>query len=182
MTDQNHASARVTVDAAVFQYDRSRHILRLLLVERLYPPCQGDWALPGGFLDADDQSLTAAVSRELSEETSLHLLQSRFFSCGAYGDIGRDPRGRTVTAAYVALVSESEAKLAKAASDARALEFFDLDKLPALAFDHGAIVQSALLAMVLRLGSRFQMDNLVPESIYSDLDSAVDLATSLILS
>ncbi len=176
-----HAKARVTVDAALFHYDRKMHALKVLLVERLNPPCQGAWALPGGFLDEDDQSLEQAACRELMEETSITLPQSRFFSCGSFGDIGRDPRGRTITAAYVALISSDEASTASAASDARSLSFFNIADLPELAFDHGAIIQAALLTLVLRLGSRFQIDNLVPESLFADLDSAVDLATGLIL-
>ncbi len=179
MSESKIAAARVTVDAVVFKYQR--HCLQVLLVERLNPPCQGSWALPGGFLDEDDISLEQATGRELAEETSISLPQSRFFSCGSFGDIGRDPRGRTITAAYVAVISEAEAATASAASDARTVAFFNVAELPALAFDHGAIIQAALLTLVLRLGSRFQIDNLVPETLFADLDSAVDLATNLIL-
>jgi 8-oxo-dGTP diphosphatase len=181
MTDDKHASARVTVDAVILHYDSKRQMLRLLLIERSNPPYQNSWALPGGFLDEDDSTLTVATRRELLEETGMDIAPERFFTCGSFGDLGRDPRGRTVTGAYVALVTESEATSVKAGSDARSVSFFDLNDLPALAFDHGDIIHSALLHMVLRLGSRFEMDNLVPEALLRDLDDAVEVATQLLL-
>lgn len=181
-TEGRHANARVTVDAVVLHYEAKRQMLRLLLIERSNPPYQGAWALPGGFLDEDDKTLPIATRRELLEETGLDIDPKRFFSCGTFGDIGRDPRGRTVTGAYVALVAEDEAQQVKAGSDARAVQFFDLNDLPELAFDHGQVIHSALLHMVLRLGSRFEMDNLVAENLLRDLDEAVEVATTLLLS
>ena len=104
---------------------------RVLLVERAHPP--HGWALPGGFVDPGER-LDTAVRREAAEETGLELAD--LFQFATYSDPGRDPRGHTVSAVYVARpVGE-----ARAASDAAHLDWFALDALPETAFDHGKIL------------------------------------------
>src|SRR5512143_988538 len=85
----------VTVDAAVFVCVKGK--AKLLLVQRKQEPYQGSWALPGGFVEIDED-LPQAAARELAEETGLQdvpLEQLRTF-----GQPGRDPRGRTITVVY----------------------------------------------------------------------------------
>lgn len=142
----------VTTDMVVLLYDRSQK-LNVLLIERRFPPHQGSWALPGGFLDDTDISLEAGALRELQEETAIILPRERIFSCGSYGDINRDPRSRTVTAAYCALITTEEAQAAQAGDDAGKLAFFPIDSLSTmnLAFDHRLIIDNALTETKLRL-------------------------------
>jgi len=129
----------LTVDCVIFGLDES-HQLKVLLIERKHDPFAGQWALPGGFVDMDEPLETAAL-RELEEETGMkEVFIEQLYTFGAPD---RDPRGRVVSVAYYALVNLSEHPV-KAASDARKVEWFYLDGLPALAFDHARILRAAV--------------------------------------
>lgn len=108
----------------------------VVLIERANPPL--GWAIPGGFVDVGERVEAAAV-REMREEVCLDVALTRLL--GVYSDPRRDLRGHTVTAVYVA-----EARgLPVAADDARAVQVFDVDDLPAqLAFDHGLVLDDYL--------------------------------------
>lgn len=113
--------------------------LRVLLIERKNAPFKGHWALPGGFVNADE-SLERAAARELEEETG--LTGARMEQLRAYGDPGRDPRGHTISIVYVAFLP-AEA-LVKAGDDAANAEWHSFRALPeALAFDHARILRHA---------------------------------------
>ncbi len=127
----------VTVDLVVFTVKDGA--LSALLVKRRHPPFRGRWAIPGGFVEADE-GLEEAARRELAEETgvdSLYLEQLYTF-----GEPKRDPRGRIVSVAYFALL-DWKAVAVRAASDAKEARWFPVDAMPKLAFDHAAIVAYA---------------------------------------
>ena len=128
----------VTVDVALFV--PAGLTLQVLLIQRRQKPFKGAWALPGGFLDLHEELETAA-RRELYEETGLRI--GKLLELGAFGAVGRDPRGRTISVAYIAL-HPGKPLSAKAGDDAAAVAWFRCDDLPALAFDHGAILEQAL--------------------------------------
>lgn len=128
----------LTVDCAAFAFDGNG--LELLLIQRAHAPFEGAWALPGGFVDANER-LEDAARRELAEETGVTGLDLE--QCGAFGDPGRDPRGHTVSVVFVSLVPRA-AHEPRAASDARAARWFSTSHLPSLAFDHDRIVTAAL--------------------------------------
>jgi len=136
----DHPRPSVTVDAVCLRWVEGRR--QVGLVRRGKAPFQGCWALPGGFVEIDED-LPAAVLRELKEETG--LVPGFIEQFRAFGEPGRDPRGRTISLAYLALVKASAA--AAAADDAEAFEWFDLEKLPELAFDHNLIIDQAQRAL-----------------------------------
>ena len=136
----------VTVDAVIFAIDHEktgREQTKVLLIQRAHQPFQGMWALPGGFVEIDEE-LRDAAERELFEETGLTNVE--LTELGVFGKIGRDPRGRTITIAYQGIISITEGKKAKAADDAARAEWFHIDRLPKLAFDHNEIIQKAVSA------------------------------------
>lgn len=129
----------LTVDAVVFSYD-AQHELSVLLIQRNNEPFKGTWAIPGGFVD-DGEKLEDAVKRELLEETGVVLNNLKQFH--TFGDPDRDPRKRIVSVAYYTLVDKSTIKI-KAADDAADAQWFKINSLPVLAFDHAKILDMAI--------------------------------------
>lgn len=112
---------------------------KVLLIERGHDPYEGCWAFPGGFMDMDETTEQCAI-RELKEETGLEL--DSMIQIGAYSKVDRDPRGRTITVAYLAVVDRPLAVIAQ--DDAAKADWFEIDNLPALAFDHDEIIADAI--------------------------------------
>jgi len=110
---------------------------QLLLVRRGGGPFVGRWALPGGFVEEWEPPVSAAA-RELGEETGVHADPGELSLAGVYGEEGRDPRGWTVSCAYLARLDR--AAEATAGDDAGEVRWWPLDGLPELAFDHARIV------------------------------------------
>ena len=127
----------VTADCIVMTRDN-----QVLLIQRRNEPCQGQWAFPGGFMNIDETAEAAAV-RELQEETGITLSETDVFQVGAYTAVDRDPRERVITIAYLA---EIDAPVpVKGSDDAARAQWFPLDALPPLAFDHAEILLDAKL-------------------------------------
>lgn len=123
----------LTVDCVVF--DRAD---RLLLIRRKHPPFKGKYALPGGFVDVGE-TVEAAALRELKEETGLDGKIAKLI--GVYSDPKRDPRGHTVSAAFLIRTRSTKAL---AGDDASAAEFVADWRGLKLAFDHDKILRDAI--------------------------------------
>ena len=135
-------TAAVTVDLVLLTIKAGR--LCALLVRRAIEPFQGRWALPGGFV-LPDENLDAAAHRELAEETGLDDLPVHLEQLRTYGAPGRDPRGRVVTVAYLALGPDlPEPRAGSDAADARWTPVAELAGDGVLAFDHGRILADGL--------------------------------------
>ncbi|HKK79610.1 MAG TPA: NUDIX domain-containing protein [Phaeodactylibacter sp.] len=129
----------LTVDCVIFGLDESQE-LKVLLIQRDQEPFAGKWALPGGFVEMDEP-LEQAALRELEEETGVReVFIEQLYTFGAPE---RDPRGRVVSVAYYALVNLSEHPV-QAASDARKVDWYGLNELPGLGFDHRQILKAAV--------------------------------------
>jgi len=126
----------VTADTVIITREEKP---KVLLVQRGNEPFKGQWALPGGFMNMDETTEQCAV-RELEEETGLKVKEVH--QIGAYSKFNRDPRGRTITVAYLAIIDELVA--VKGQDDAAKAEWFPLSALPPLAFDHSDIIQDAI--------------------------------------
>lgn len=126
----------VTTDCVVFGYDGLR--LNVLLIERGADPFKGHWAFPGGFLNIDESAQQGA-KRELFEETGLRDADIRQFH--TFSAVNRDPRERVISIAYYALVRISEVK---GGDDAAKAQWFPLDSVPPLAFDHDMMLRMAI--------------------------------------
>ena len=126
----------VTADCIVITKDAEP---KVLLIMRGVEPFKGAWAFPGGFMNMDETTEQCAI-RELEEETGLSVSEVR--QIGAYSKVDRDPRGRTITVAYLAIIDEPVA--VQGQDDAAKAEWFQLSDLPHLAFDHYDIIQDAI--------------------------------------
>lgn len=125
----------VTADCVVITSEKEP---KVLLIQRGNEPFKGQWAFPGGFMNMSETTEQCAI-RELEEETGLKVNEIR--QIGAYSKVDRDPRGRTVTVAYLVIIDKAEA--VKGGDDAAKAQWFPLSDLPKLAFDHEEIMNDA---------------------------------------
>ncbi|HBF87962.1 MAG TPA: NUDIX hydrolase [Bacteroidales bacterium] len=122
----------VTVDCIIIRNTLKPEIL---LIKRKFEPFKDSWALPGGFVDSNE-TLEQAAIRELEEETNItdiDLLQMHAFS-----ELNRDPRGQTISIVFYGFTHSSHVAVAN--DDAKEVNWFLLNKLPELAFDHAEII------------------------------------------
>ncbi|NUS54523.1 MAG: NUDIX hydrolase [Streptomycetaceae bacterium] len=120
--------------------------LKVLLIERGVEPYEGAWALPGGFLRDAEEDLTAAARRELEEEAAMDAATLHLEHLGVYGAPGRDPRGRVVSVAYLAIAPGLPEPTA--GTDAAGARWQPADQVLSgeleLAFDHRRIVEDGV--------------------------------------
>ncbi len=135
----------VTTDIVIFTIQQEK--LKVLLIRRLSEPFQNGWALPGGFVEIEED-LEQAALRELREETGISgvYLEQLY----TFGKPERDPRERVITVAYYSLVPIDRLNL-DAGSDARETAWFDIEDLPELAFDHRQIISKAKQRLTAKL-------------------------------
>ena len=126
----------VTTDCVVFGLEGKR--LNILLIERGNEPYKGCWAFPGGFMNIDETAEEGA-RRELFEETGLKLEELKQF--GTFTTVNRDPRERVITIAFYAVVRKSDVQ---GGDDASKAQWFPIEDIPPLAFDHDDILRKAI--------------------------------------
>ncbi len=122
----------ITVDAIIIKNKK------ILLIKRATEPYEDSWALPGGFVELGE-TLEQAVTREIEEETCLKTEPLKLV--GAYSDPKRDPRGHTISVAYLTKITGGKPKTTE---EAKEVKYFSLTRLPKnLAFDHKKIIDDA---------------------------------------
>lgn len=126
----------VTADCVVMT---NEPLPKVLLIQRGADPFKGAWAFPGGFMNMDETTEECAI-RELEEETGLKV--ANVHQIGSYSKVDRDPRGRTITVAYLSIIGSPEE--VKGQDDAAHAAWFELTDLPHLAFDHYDIIKDAV--------------------------------------
>lgn len=133
MYNYKYPRAAITTDALVFVKEKTQTFV--LLIQRGQEPFKNKWALPGGFIQMDE-ILETACKRELEEETGLVLQNMSQFK--TYDAINRDPRHRTISVIYTSELDKK--KNVKGGDDASYADWFAIDNLPELAFDHKQIL------------------------------------------
>jgi 8-oxo-dGTP diphosphatase len=128
----------VTVDLLIFKEIETTSLV--LLIKRKNEPFKDCWALPGGFVD-ENEDLEVAAKRELQEETQIKI--DKLEQLKAFGKPFRDPRCHVVSIAFTGFVSAET--IATASDDAKEAKWFLIKDLPKLAFDHDEIINFALL-------------------------------------
>jgi len=127
----------LSTDCVIFGFDGV--VLNVLLIERGGEPFKGCWALPGGFVQMDENAEESA-KRELTEETGIKdvFLEQLY----TFTDVNRHPLSRVITVAYSGLVRTSEHQII-AGDDANKVKWCSLKDIPSLAFDHNQIIDVA---------------------------------------
>ena len=126
----------VTSDCVIFGFDGVA--IKVLLIQRGIEPYKEKWAFPGGFMQIDE-TVEECAKRELEEETGLKTTSVEQFY--TFSDVNRDPRERVITVAHYALVRLEEVK---GGDDARSAQWFAMNEIPSLAFDHDRILRMAV--------------------------------------
>lgn len=126
----------VTSDCVIFGFDGVA--IKVLLIQRGIEPYKDKWAFPGGFMQIDE-TVEECAKRELEEETGLKTTSVEQFY--TFSDVNRDPRERVITVAHYALVRLEEVK---GGDDARSAQWFAMNEIPSLAFDHDRILRIAV--------------------------------------
>jgi 8-oxo-dGTP diphosphatase len=127
-----HKNPKLTVDGIALKDGQ------IVLIQRKNQPFQGQYALPGGFVEYGE-TVDNAVVREFLEETGLQTRIKRLL--GVYSEPGRDPRGHTVSVVFELEIIGGNLQ---SGDDAAEAKLFQLDNLPELAFDHSKIVSDYL--------------------------------------
>ena len=128
--------AALTADCIVMTREPAS---RVLLIQRGQEPYKGCWAFPGGFMNMDETTEQCAI-RELEEETGLKV--NNLHQVDAYSKVDRDPRGRTITVAYLTIIDAPVDVIGQ--DDAAKAHWFLINALPPLAFDHEEILRDAI--------------------------------------
>lgn len=127
-----YTSPSITADGILIKNQQ------ILLVKRKNQPFKGKWALPGGFVEYGEKTEDTVI-REVLEETGLKTKINQL--AGVYSDPDRDPRGHTITVAYILDIIGGELVAGDDASD---VKFFNVEELPDLSFDHSKIINEVL--------------------------------------
>src|SRR5690606_27923913 len=130
-----------TIDCVIYSFNEGK--LQLLLTERNEYPYKDSWALPGFFVEKDEE-MEDAVKRILYEHTGLKDIFME--QLGAFAGVKRHPQGRILTVAFSTIVkyNDVKSKIKPMTSYMRQAKWFAVDELPDLAFDHAKIVQQSL--------------------------------------
>lgn len=145
MYSYDYPHPAVTTDIVIFTIQDEE--LKVLLIQRAADPYQGQWCLPGGFVEIDED-LEHAALRELREETGITgvYLEQLY----TFGKPDRDPRERVISVAYYALVPTDRLDL-HPSTDAADAAWFSCSRLPAPGFDHAQIISMARDRLVSKL-------------------------------
>lgn len=133
----------VTVDTVVFDLYDDNGEPKVLLIKRKREPFKGKWALPGGFLEMDEE-LEVGAARELYEETGLDIPSDELQQAMVVGSVNRDPRGRVISVVFTAVRDRYESDLTPCKNEVEEVRWFALSDLPSLAADHLEIIRGTL--------------------------------------
>ena len=125
--------------ASIFTIDKGK--LKILLVKRKNNPYQGLWALTGGAL-YNDEDLEEGLKREIYEKTGLENIEVKL--ANVFGKKNRSPVMRMVAVTYIGIIDASKVEIAKSTLKTSNAEWFSIDEVPKLAYDHNEIIADAI--------------------------------------
>jgi 8-oxo-dGTP diphosphatase len=131
---------RIDVSVDIIVFGKKSGKTQVLLIKRKNEPFKGMWALPGGYVNADE-SLLDAAKRELKEETGVDL--NNLDQLYTFGDPDRHPLKRVISVAYTTVVDQDQVHI-QASDDAEDARWYSIEELPNLAFDHREMIDFAM--------------------------------------
>lgn len=134
-----YAHQGIHVIASIFTIDKGK--LKILLVKRKNNPYQGYWALTGGAL-YNDEDLEDGLNREIYEKTGLEHIEVKL--ANVFGKKNRSPVMRMVAVTYIGIIDASKVEIAKSTLKTSNAEWFSIDEVPHLAYDHNEIITDAI--------------------------------------
>jgi 8-oxo-dGTP diphosphatase len=174
MMNTTYSSPIVTVDSVVFQLMHQK--LAVLLISRTNQPFAGIHALPGGYVSAGETTLTA-MTRIVQAKAGITLADCDVVEqLYTFDTVARDPRGHAVSVTYMALGRDIRPQLRH---DTHHPQFFTIDALPEIAFDHAQIIQYAHERLKSKISYTNAIYGLLPELFtLSQLQSAYEAVVS----
>jgi 8-oxo-dGTP diphosphatase len=164
----------ITVDSVVFGYAESE--LKVALIERDRDPFKGMWVIPGGFMEGDE-TVEETARRELKEETGLDDIYLEQFH--TFSSHGRDPRGRTITVAFFALINSDKYYMV-ASEDALQAKWWPAYQLPPLGFHQDQIYEAALEKLRITMKTRPLAFELLPKQFtLTDLQNLYEVVFNI---
>lgn len=152
---KDHDRMLIAVDCIIFGFDGEN--LKALLIKRDFEPGLGSWSLMGGFIK-NEESVDAGAARVLQELTGLTDIYMEQLYC--FGDVNRDPGGRVISISYFALIKiNASLQLMKEHNP----KWFNIQRLPAMVFDHKKMIELAKERIRIRAASRPVGFELLPE-------------------
>lgn len=116
-------------------------VTKVLLIRRKNEPYKGMWALVGGAL-YNNEDLNECLNREVKEKTGLEKIN--FKLCNVFGEKNRSPLMRMVALSYIGVIDSNTVSLKKETLKTSNAEWFPIDKIPSLAYDHNIIINDSL--------------------------------------
>lgn len=129
----------IHVITAIFTVEQG--VTKVLLVKRKNEPYKGDWILTGGAL-YNNEDLETGAKREIFEKSGIENIEIEQFK--AFGKVDRSPVMRMVAVAYIGVIDSSRVKVIRETINTSNADWFPIDKIPGLGFDHEEILEEAL--------------------------------------
>lgn len=136
---EDHSKTSVSVDNVIFGFDNES--LKILLIRRATEPFPGTWALPGDYVNTDED-LEYAALRILKSMTGLENVYLQ--QVHTFGAINRHPDGRVITVAYYSLINIASSDLSEGDYKVQEVSWVDVDKIDSMPFDHLEIMNTCI--------------------------------------
>ena len=150
----------IQVNTALFTIEQG--IIKVLLIKRKNEPFLGDWVLTGGALFNNEDLETGAL-RELEEKTGITGVEIKQFK--AFGKVDRSPVMRMVAVGFVGIIDSKRVNLLRETKNTSNADWFPIDKIPPLGFDHEEILHDALLELRKQIVKSNILKSLFPDGV-----------------
>ncbi len=150
----------IHVITALFTVEQG--ITKVLLIKRKNAPYEGDWVLTGGAL-YNNEELEAGALRELKEKSGITNVEIHQFR--AFGELNRSPSMRMVAIAFIGVIDSKRVKILRETQKTSNADWFPIDKIPPLGFDHNNILRAALIELRKQIVKSNILKSLFPDGV-----------------